>query len=434
MSTGPGVGRPFAPSLLPLRGGTRPDDVAALRAAVHGTLLEGRRDAVLLPHGPDLDGGRAVRTTTSRLRGPLPAGTVVVLQTSGSTTGTGHLVALTAESLVAGARATEERLQGPGRWVLAVPAHHVAGFQLLVRSVVAGTDPVVVDTGAGFEPAALAAAVSEMDDAVPGYLSLVPTQLVRVLQAGEGAIAPLRRLSAVLVGGAASSPRMLADARAAGLRVRTTYGMTETGGGCVYDGRPLPGVRLRLGEAGRVEIAGPVLAAGYLDDPASDAFVVDDGVRWLRTRDRGALEEEHGELRLRVLGRIDEVITTGGVKVSPGPVEQVLASHPGVAEACVVGVPDPEWGELLTAVVVPTGPTVPALATLRDLVGRELGGPAAPRALVVVDALPLRGPGKTDRHGVARHAADALTGSVTVRGVERHGRTVSGTGRPTGIS
>ncbi|MFD1716465.1 AMP-binding enzyme [Georgenia deserti] len=403
-----------APTVLPLRGGTAPEDVFRLHAALRRRLVPvlggedtaGAGSTVLLPHAPEITGERALAELRARMRGPVPGGTAAALRTSGSTTGAGRHVALTDRSLVAGADATAQRLGGPGRWVLAVPAHHVAGFQLLVRTVVAGTDPVVVDTSEGFDPRALAAAAARVD--LPAFLSLVPTQLGRVLRAGERVVAPLRRLTGILVGGAASSPGMLAEARGAGLAVRTTYGMTETGGGCVYDGVPLPRVRVRLGEDDRVEIAGPVLAAGYLDGADPDAFVTSDGLRWHRTRDRGAFVVEGGRERLRVLGRVDDVVNTGGVKVSPAAVERLLGEHPGVAEVAVVGVGDEEWGELVTAVVVPRASERVRLADLRETVRVELGAAHAPRVLVLTEALPLRGPGKVDRRATAHLAATAL--------------------------
>ncbi|PFG40353.1 O-succinylbenzoic acid--CoA ligase [Georgenia soli] len=446
------------PRLRPLPGGTRPDHVTALLDALRVGLADVAPSAtappvVLVPHAPGDDGAAVVEALRRRLRRPVPPGTAVILQTSGSTTGTGHLVALPTGSLTASARATEERLAGPGQWLLAVPAHHVAGLQVLVRSVVAGTTPVVLDTTAGFDPRALADAANAMRTDVPGYLSLVPTQLVRVLETGEEAVAPLRRLAAILVGGAATAPRALEQARARGLKVVTTYGMTETGGGCVYDGRPLPGVRLRLtGADDRVEITGPVLAAGYLDDPVADAesFRSEDGVRWLRTSDRAVIvpsaeaaprisgplhadghpptpgprsgpltARELGDdppLRLRVLGRVDDLINTGGIKVSPGAVERILAGHPAVAEVAVVPVPDPEWGELVTAVVVAApGEAAPELTPLRKLVSAELDGAHAPRALIELTELPLRGPGKVDRRTTAQLAARALQAPQTLQ-------------------
>src|SRR5690606_26378174 len=210
--------------------------------------------------------------------------------TSGSTSGTGHLVALDGAGLVASARATSARLAGPGQWVACLPVHHVAGLQVLVRSVVAGTEPVVLDTSAGFRAGDLAAAVRRLRPDVPGYLSLVPTQLARVM-ADEDAVSALRGLAAVLVGGARTAGALLTAARDAGGPVVTTYGMTGTGGGCVHDGVPLDGVDVEVDAEGRIWLAGPVLARGYLDDPAaaSDTFRERDGRRWLRTNDRGAL-------------------------------------------------------------------------------------------------------------------------------------------------
>ncbi|MFD1506467.1 AMP-binding protein [Georgenia yuyongxinii] len=415
-------GQPGPPDLVPVAGGTAPHQVTLLVDALRTVLADGAAP-VLVPHAPSRPGSQVVTELRARLQVPLPAGTAAVLQTSGSTTGRGHLVALTADALTASARATHERLAGPGRWLLAVPAHHVAGLQVLVRSLVAGTAPVVLDTSAGFDPGALAAAAAAMGDDAPGYLSLVPTQLVRVLDAGEAATAPLRRLAAILVGGAASGRRTLQRARDAGLRVVTTYGMTETGGGCVYDGVPLPGVRLRLTEDDRVELSGPMLAAGYLDDAAADAaaFRTEPGGRWLRTSDRGHLEDRDGAQRLTVLGRVDEVLNTGGVKVSPTAVERVLSEHDSVGEVVVVGVPDAEWGQLVTAVVAPVpGRPVPGLSELRAAVRARLGGAHAPRAVVVLDHLPARGPGKVDRIGAARLAAAALA-EPGLALVERHG-------------
>lgn len=379
----------------------------------------------LAPHAPGRNGPDVVAELTARLHRPVPPTTAVVLQTSGSTTGRGHLVALPATALTASARATERRLSGPGQWLLAVPAHHVAGVQVLVRSALAGTTPVVLDTSGGFDPLALADAATAMRPDLPGYLSLVPTQLLRVVEAGERAAAPLRRLDAILVGGAALAPSTLTRARDLGLRVVTTYGMTETGGGCVYDGVALDGVRLRVLDDGRVAIGGPVLAAGYLDDDAADAatFRTSDGMRWLVTADRGRLDTDRGApQRLTVLGRVDDLINSGGVKVSPVAVERALAGVAGVGEAAVVGVPDPEWGALVTAVVVPaTGAPAPTLAGIRAaLEGRDgLDRTHRPRALVVVPRLPERGPGKVDRLEAARMAAAALAGPGGP-GVERH--------------
>ncbi|MDD9207771.1 AMP-binding protein [Georgenia sp. 10Sc9-8] len=419
--TSGGAGRHGYTRVLPLAGGTRPADVARLAAVlVHLLGPAGAREGtVVLPHPPGVPARQVLAET-----GPataIPPGTAVLLRTSGSTTGRGHVVALGAAALTASARATERRLSGPGHWLLPLPTHHVAGLQVLVRSAVAGTVPVVLDTSAGFDPARLARTVRELPAGTsPWYTSLVPTQLVRLLAAGEDAVAPLRRFAAILVGGAGTPPDVLAGARDAGLAVVTTYGMTETGGGCVYDGVPLPGVRLALEDDGqRLRIGGPMVATGYVDDPEADAatFVTEGEQRWLRTSDRGELRTRGGRQHLTVLGRVDDVITTGGVKVSPGEVEDALAA-PGV-ELVVVGVPDPEWGELVTAVVVDHDGTVPDLPDVRARVRDRVGGAHAPRALVHVQELPLLGSGKVDRRAAARLAADRLA-RPGAAGTERH--------------
>ena len=344
-----------------------------------------------------LDGGPPVVLGAPPTQ-PVPPGVALVLRTSGSSTGVGRPVALGAAAVLAGADATHERLGGPGRWVLALPPRHIAGVQVLTRSVRAGIDPVVV--GGPFDPATLASALVEAPTDHPLYLSLVPTQLHRVLAVGGAAEQALTRCRAVLLGGAAAPAPLLARARSAGIGVVTTYGMTETSGGCVYDGVPLPGVAVEIGDDGRIALGGPVVADGYLDD-GPQPFRVAAGTRWFSTSDVGRLDETG---RLQVLGRADDVLVTGGVNVHPAHVERLLSGVAG--EVLVVGVPEPEWGSLVTAVVT-SGVT---LRQLRDAVG---GGPDAPRALVRVTRIPTRGPGKPDRRAATELAATALAeGSV----------------------
>jgi O-succinylbenzoic acid--CoA ligase len=225
------------------------------------------------------------------------------------------------------------------------------------------------------------------------YTSLVPTQLLRLLDEPVE-LAALRTFDAVLLGGAATPAPLLARARSAGVRVRTTYGMSETAGGCVYDGRPLDGVLVRLVD-GVVELAGPMLASGYRRDPDATAAAFVDG--WFRTTDLGVLRAGV----LEVLGRADFMINTGGVKVAPSAVEAVLAAQPGVAEVCVVDLPSDEWGQLVAAAVVPADPlSPPEVAALLAVVRARLGGPSTPKVVRFVAALPLQGPGKIDRIGV----------------------------------
>ncbi|MGD8200294.1 AMP-binding protein [Ornithinimicrobium sp. W1679] len=346
-------------------------------------------------------------------------GPAVVVATSGSS-GRPKRVRLGAPALRASGEATAAVLGGQGRWVLALPTHHVAGLQVLARSVLAGTVPVALAQGRPFTCAAFVRAVDEAagrgrrssaQGRVPLYASLVPTQLHRVLGEGPGAAAAAR-LEAVLLGGAAAEPDLLARAQAAGVRVVRTYGMSETAGGCVYDGRPLPGVLVRTGPPDdRVRIAGPVLADGYLDDPdlTAASFVVEDGRRWFVTGDRGRLREG----RLQILGRLDDLIVTGGHKVEPRDVEAALRTVPQVEDALVVGVPDPEWGQVVAALLVLTGPAAGGAGTdlgrVREALTSTLPRHALPRRLLVGDAIPLLPSGKPDRLRVARLLQEAPT-------------------------
>jgi O-succinylbenzoic acid--CoA ligase len=260
-------------------------------------------------------------------------------------------------------------------------AARIAGLQVVLRSRAAGFGPAVLDTTGGFRADAFAAAAETMTGE-RRYVSLVPTQLIRLLDAG----ADLTAFDAILLGGGPIPAGLVERAAGLGARVVRTYGMTETCGGCVYDGRPLTRVGVRITDGGRVAIAGPVLARGYLGGPdfggefvSSDLGRLDDGV-------------------LTVLGRADDVILSGGVNVPAQSVEQVLAGHPHVADVTVVGRPDPEWGEAVVAVVVPTGPV--DLADLRELAAVALGKAWAPRDLVTVDAFPSLPSGKVDREAL----------------------------------
>jgi O-succinylbenzoic acid--CoA ligase len=238
----------------------------------------------------------------------------------------------------------------------------------------------------------------------------VPTQLVRALE-DPAATAALAGLDAVLLGGAAAAPSLLERARAAGVPVVTTYGGTETSGGCVYDGRALPGVRVALDDDGRVLLGGPTLARGYRARPdlTAAAFVEREGRRWFATSDLGSLSPDGA---LSVLGRLDDVLVTGGRKVAPAAVERVLGSLPGIADVVVVGVPDAEWGQRVVALAVPQGAgALPALERVRAEVAERLGPASAPRALLAVDALPVRGIGKPDRVASAALAARLLGGA-----------------------
>ena len=388
------------PALLPVPDGT-PDARA-------DELLDAMRPSSLrTPDGvTTLDGGL-----------PAGVGAALVITTSGST---GHPkgVELSAGALLASARSSVARIGAAegDTWLCVLPAGHISGIQVMMRAIVTGTEAV----HAAFDTDT----VMELAHRLRPHISLVPTQLRRLLASG----ADLSVFGTILLGGAAAEPALLAAAREAGGRVTTTYGMSETCGGCVYDGSPLAGALVRIeadgpeaagpdtdgpgaGEAGgvpvpagsgtpgRILLGGPMLLSGYRMPPgvAGDprAMTTDGaGTVWLRTNDLGRLG---GDGRLSVLGRMDEVVNTGGHKVVPGQVNTLLAEHPGVSESVVVGRPDPEWGERVIAVVVPADPgNPPALEELRARVRERLPSYAAPRELEVRSALPMLASGKPD--------------------------------------
>ena len=354
---------------------------------VLGEILAGRGPARLPV--PSFDEREAARLTSTLRAGESIDDDVALIVATSGTTGIPKGAMLSASALNASAAATHARLGGPGSWLLALPPHHIAGLQVLLRSVSAGTDPVVIDVSAGFDPAALVPAI----DAMPGprrYTSLVPTQLLKVL-GHPVATAALAELDAVLIGGAATPIALRERALSAGIKVVRTYGMSETCGGCVYNGVPLDGAKVRLDD-GRVLLGGPMLASGYRGLPDHPAFA-EPG--WFRTDDAGLLRDGV----LTVLGRLDEAISSGGLTIVPHVVEAVLLTHPSVGECAVLGVPDERLGERVVAVVV-AADTEPSLGQLRQHVAQQLDSTAAPRELRIVEALPLRGPGKVDRQAL----------------------------------
>lgn len=383
-----------------------------------------------------------------------PESLALVVGTSGST-GTPKQTALSVRALRASARATERFFadypsagsakpqratsEVPAQWLLALPAHYVAGAQVLARSALAGTTPVVaasVTDGVSFTPEVFLNAAERLSCA-RRFVSLVPTQVHKLLEAAEASPAlgseiydALGQFTGILLGGAPASASLLAAARELGLNVVTTYGSAETAGGCVYSGVALPGVRLRVvpedaglanspvvagaEAAGRIWLGGEHLAGGYLGDSARTAshfFVDAHGCRWYRTDDYGSLvppapntPENDGAPTLSVLGRSDDVIITGGVKVSSHAVAAVLESHPAVREAAVAGVPDARWGAAVIAAVtlrnLPEHYGADAAETagqLQQLCGAQLGAAGVPKVVRIVPDFPAASTGKPDR-------------------------------------
>lgn len=300
----------------------------------------------------------------------------LVVATSGST-GAPKRVALTRDAVLASVAASARRLGATGRWVLALPPTYVAGVQVVVRSLVAGRDPVWLERDG-------------WPDDEGWFVSLVPTQLGRLLD-DAGATDALRRAHTVLLGGGPIDPALRQRATEAGIHVVATYGAAETAGGCVYDGLPLDGVAVAIGEGGRIRIGGPTLFQEYVGDPELTARTLVDG--WYLTSDAGTLDEDG---LLRVLGRVDDVVVSGGVNVPAVAVATRLREHPAVAAAEVLGVPDEEWGNRVVAFVV--GDL--GLDAARDWVAEVHPRAWAPRQLVALDEVPLLANGKPDRQGL----------------------------------
>lgn len=420
---------------------------APQEVALHPQAVQVRADQPADPH--------AMLSAFEQLLGGYAAGAgaepiALVVGTSGST-GTPKRTALTARALAASAAATENFFEAnadaASQWLLALPAHYIAGAQVLARSVLAGTAPVIarsVIEPVHFSPEVFLQAVERMSSA-RRFISLVPTQLHKLLESadanphlGAEIHEALGSFTGILLGGAPASADLLAAATALGLNTVTTYGSAETAGGCVYSGSVLPGVRVELvpeegmpavpdtggkpAQVGRIWISGAHLASGYIGDAARTAehfFTAADGTRWYRTDDYGLLSpaaapnsnKNCSEQRLQVLGRSDDVLISGGVKISARAVATVLEEHPVVREACVVGLPDARWGTAIAAAVtlVPSAgaaaaPTEnrPALneelcALLRARCAEKLGAPAAPKQLSILPDFPLTSTGKPDR-------------------------------------
>ncbi len=367
-------------------------------------MMRGLRDA--------LDGTHAILPLAAGVTPPanipdtVPAGTAVVIRTSGST-GIPKNVAISASALRASAEATAEALGGEGQWVSVLPLHLISGVHTLVRSALAGHEPVLAHAGS-FAAAAFLDDVGRAS-ANRVYVSLVPAQLHRLLDHLEANPAErdrAARLDAILVGGQGVPQAWRERAHRLGLPLRRSYGSTETSGGCVYDGVEIGDTRVRI-RAAEIQIAGPTLADGYLDDPelTAQVFIEENGVRWYRTGDAGELM---GGV-LHVTGRLDNVIISGGTNVSLDAVEGIVRGRPGWADAVVVGADDERWGQVPIVVIRETDARAlglaetstahpdSTLAALRAAVRAELGPAAAPSAIRVVPEIRYLPGGKPDR-------------------------------------
>lgn len=307
----------------------------------------------------------------------------LLIETSGST-GRPKGVVIPRRAVLASVEASARRLGESGRWLLALSSSYVAGVQVIVRSLVAGFEPIVVD---GLDVGR--AAASDHTE-TPAFVSLVPTQLHRIMGQAEQ-LAALAHCHTVLVGGGGLDADLRRRAEEHGVHVVATYGSSETAGGCVYDGVPLDGVGVTIGAGGRVRIAGPTLFSHYDADPELTAESVVDG--WFLTSDAGRFDEDG---RLQIIGRIDDVVVSGGVKIPLAAVGERLRQHLQVEQAEVFGVADVEWGQRLVAVVVGTAHD----AELRDWISMVHPRSWAPRDFIRAGSLPLLANGKVDRQAI----------------------------------
>jgi O-succinylbenzoic acid--CoA ligase len=338
-------------------------------------------DAVLVldPRAPEAEVERIVgRVQPEAGVAPEVAAVVVTSGTSGAPKG----VELTWDGLAASAAAISEALEveAGDRWLACLPLHYVAGLAVVGRAWATATPVTVLP---GFDIASVAAA----GEAGATLVSLVPTMLRRLWEAGVDT----GRFRRILLGGG--------PVRERGPNIVATYGLTETWGGVVHDGYPLAGVELRVGDNDEILVRAPMVMRGYRMAPEETAGAFTAG-GWLRTGDAGAIEEDG---RLRVVDRLRDLIITGGVNVSPSEVEAVLATHPGVADVCVAGAADPEWGERVVAHVVPRDPSEPpALEDLRAFAGGQLSAAKLPRQVVIAAAIPRTAGGKPLRRLLPR--------------------------------
>ncbi|UTX53323.1 AMP-binding protein [Leucobacter aridicollis] len=367
------------------------EDRAWLIAALDDALAGG---APILPLAHGEDPGASDIEEIRAL--PLPEDLAVVVRTSGSS-GVPKAVALSRSALVESAVATHEALGGPGQWLVALPTQLISGLQMLVRSSVARTEPVFAPEGADARQLLEAA---EQLDHERRYVSLVPVQLARLLDLAEGdaeAAEALQRFDAVLVGGQAVSLELRRRAHTLGVSLRRSYGMTETAGGCVYDGVEIGDTLVRI-RGGEVQLAGPTLALGYLGDEAQtdERFITEpnragEDIRWYRTGDAGELL---GGM-LTVTGRLDRVVISGGVNVSLDEIERVAREFPGWGSAVALATDHPEWGER-PVLVVEVDPAAAPFDEVREGIRAKLGAAAVPEWANETERLPRLPGGKPD--------------------------------------
>ena len=310
----------------------------------------------------------------------VPDNHALLIETGGST-GAPKIVALSAAAMRASSRLSNQVLganQGD-RWSLSLPLNHIAGINQLLRAIDLGSDPV--PTGGE-------------------YISIVPTQLYRALRNRDALFDQLISAKRVLIGGAAVPEQLLSAGRSTGIPLVVSYGMTEMCGGCIYDGVPLPGVEVRIGSDEKISLKGPMRAEGYFNNVHTTNEVFIDS--WFITNDFGKIGSDG---RLEVRGRADDIIISGGEKISPTAITELLRSHFPRTELLLLGIPDQEWGQSLRLIATKSDETdALTLKVAREIVATTFGKVAAPRSLLLLSELPTKENGKVD----LQHLIDAI--------------------------
>ncbi len=351
---------------------------------------------------------------------PLESDDISIVCATSGTTGAPRGVLLSQQALHASAQAFGARFGTNNRWVISMPVHRIAGIMVLVRSWFHAS-PFEIDPSVGgarsFEAAAFAATTMRAQreshkDGRALMVSLVPTQIARLLEAGSVGIEALQTYDLVLSGAAATPQPMLQRMRELGINVSISYGMTETCGGCVFDGRPLDGVRISLGtkdeiEPGRITISGSVAASGYRLRPDLDALSFISGQ--VQTHDAGKLDSSG---LLHVLGRLDDVVIVGGVNVALSAVESLIRHHPLIQDVAVIDIQDELWGSIPIAHLVThahLSDTSDLIAEIQNTIRNQIGNAAVPRAMYFVTSLPMLDSGKIDRISLRLQTASDIT-------------------------
>jgi O-succinylbenzoic acid--CoA ligase len=379
--------------------------VATLTSALRDVLFDGGTPIAVVPAESAGIHANHAAAMSAAVEADAPVSgdhAAVIMATSGST-GEPQGVVLPKDGLLTAGRLGAAALGSAGLWLTALPVTGIGGLLTVVRALLAGGDPLSwpgLGGASGFTPESFDEAARETlrrakSDGVPAYVSLVPTQLTRII-GHPAALDTLAGFQAVVVGGASLAIRARSAAQSAGVRVVATYGATETCGGVVYDGKPLPGVEVEITDEGAIAIGGPTLALGYRLRPDLDKRRFQNGM--FITSDLGELIDGS----LRVLGRTDSTIKVGGVKVSMTGITEALLSHPRVIDAVTVAEPNAEWGLVPRAYVLPDRQTLPdtedyaaLVAELAHTVRSKLGRAATPRKITLTDLLPQLHSGKS---------------------------------------